>query len=146
MENGGLALIGVGEGRGENKIQTAVEQAISNPLLEGGTVDGARRLLITLWVSESVAFADAQEAIQSISGKASNDPMIIFGAIVEEGEEDRIKVTVVATDFDRTKEKREEATFRVVKSQEVKRAVPEEGIQPVEPEEMPAYLRRKRKI
>ncbi len=149
MENGGLALIGVGEGRGENKIQNAVEQAITNPLLEGGTVDGARRLLITLWVSESVAFADAQEAIQSISEKASNDPTIIFGAIVEEGEEDRIKVTVVATDFERAQERREEeTTFRVIRrdSQEVRRVVPEEGLHPVEPEDTPAYLRRKRKI
>ncbi|MDQ7038070.1 MAG: cell division protein FtsZ [Aquificota bacterium] len=149
MENGGLALIGVGEGRGENKIQTAVERAITNPLLEGGTIDGARRLLITLWVTESVSFADAQEAIQSISGRASNDPTIIFGAIVEEGDEDRIKVTVVATDFQKPQEEREEeTTFRVIKkdTQEVRRVVPEEGIQPVEPEDMPAYLRRKRKI
>ncbi len=149
MENGGLALIGVGEGRGENKIQTAVERAIANPLLEGGTVDGAKKLLITLWVSESVPYMEVQEAIQSISSRACSDPVIIFGAVVEEGEEDRIKVTVVATDFERSSDKREEdTTFRVIKkdTQEVRRAVPEEGIQPVEPEDMPAYLRRKRKI
>jgi cell division protein FtsZ len=52
MERGGLALIGMGEG----KKDLAIEQAIASPLLEGNTVAGARRLLVTLWVSEDVPF------------------------------------------------------------------------------------------
>ncbi len=151
MKEGGLAIIGMGEGRGEDKIQTAVEQAISNPLLEGNSIEGATRLLITLWVSEDVGYAEVEEAITNITEKSAGNPLVIFGAALEEDDEDLIKVTVIATNFDRTKEeaKEEEATFKVIKREtpEMKKAIPEEGIKPVEPDDnLPAYLRRKRRI
>lgn len=152
MENGGLALIGIGEGRGEGRIKAAVEQAVSNPLLEGGSVDGARRLLITFWVSEDIAFQDAEEAINSIVSRASSEPDIIFGAAIEEELESFMKVVVIATDFDRSEaevEEDRETLFKIIKrdSQNVKRALPDGNINPVEPEEeIPAILRRKRKI
>ena len=152
MENGGLALIGIGEGRGEGRIEAAVEQAVSNPLLEGGSVDGARRLLITFWVSEDISFQDAEEAINSIVSRASSEPDIIFGAAIEEGLESFMKVVVIATDFDRSgteTQQDKETLFRIIKRepQSFKKAVPEEGINPVEPEEeIPAILRRKRRI
>lgn len=151
MEKGGLALIGMGEGKGEGKITTAVEQAITSPLLEGNSIEGAKRLLITLWVSEDVPFHEVEQAINSIMEKAHNEPLIIFGAVLEEKVENFLRVAVVATDFDRVagKKEEEETFFRIIKREapSLRKAVPEDGISPVEPEEeIPAILRRKRKI
>ena len=151
MESGGLALIGMGEGRGEGKIYVAVEQAITSPLLEGNTIEGAKRLLVTLWVSEDIPFNEVEQAINGIMDRTHNEPLIIFGAVLEEGVENFLRVAVVATDFEKTQAEgaKDEGVFRVIKreSQPLKKVVPEEGISPVEPEEeVPAYLRRKRKI
>ncbi len=151
MESGGLALIGMGEGRGEGKIDVAVEQAITSPLLEGNTIEGAKRLLVTLWVSEDIPFNEVEQAINGIMDRTHNEPLIIFGAVLEEGVENFLRVAVVATDFEKTQAEgvKDEGVFRVIKreSQPLKKVVPEEGISPVEPEEeVPAYLRRKRKI
>ncbi len=151
MEGGGLAVIGMGEGRGEGKIEAAVQQAISNPLLEGNSIEGAKRLLITLWVSEDVPYPEVEEAITTITEQSNQDPLVIFGAALEENDEDLLKVTVIATDFERADEiaREEPGTFKVIKREqpEMKKAIPEEGIQPVEPDDsLPAYLRRKRRI
>ncbi len=151
MESGGLAVIGMGEGRGEGKIEAAVQQAISNPLLEGNSIEGAKRLLITLWVSEDVPYPEVEEAITTITEQSNQDPLVIFGAALEENDEDLLKVTVIATDFEKADEiaREEPGTFKVIKREqpEMKKAIPEEGIQPVEPDDnLPAYLRRKRRI
>ncbi len=151
MEKGGLALIGMGEGKGEGKLESAVERAISSPLLEGGSIEGARRILVTLWVGENISFDEASQVITSIREKAHSEPMVIFGAVLEEGVEDLLRVAVVATDFDRSEseKQKEEEVFKVIRREipSLKKAVPEEGINPVEPEEeLPAFLRRKRKL
>ncbi len=149
MERGGLALIGMGEGKGDSRRDYAVEQAISSPLLEGNSIQGARRLLVTLWVSEDVPFREVEETIGRIREVAHEDALIIFGAMLEGGKENFMKVAVVATDFENAQSL---SQFKVVKKPEikepVKKAVPESIIEPVQPEveEIPAYLRRKRKI
>jgi len=149
MEKGGLALIGMGEGKGDGRRDYAVEQAISSPLLERHSIEGARRLLITLWVSEDVSFEEVHETINKIRESAHEDALIIFGAILEEEKENFMRVAVVATDFENAQTQHQ---FKVVKKpepqKEVKKAVPETIIEPVEPEidEIPAYLRRKRKL
>jgi len=171
MEKGGLALIGMGEGKGDRRrdyaveqavsspittfvakcgiMNYAVEQAVSSPLLEGNSIEGARRLLITLWVSEDISFKEVEETISRIRESAHDDALIIFGAILEEEKENFMRVAVVATDFENAQA---QPQFKVVKKpepqKEIKKAVPETIIEPVEPEidEIPAYLRRKRKI
>ncbi|MEZ0360886.1 MAG: cell division protein FtsZ [Hydrogenobacter sp.] len=148
MEKGGLALIGMGEGKGDGRRDYAVEQAISSPLLEGNTVEGARRLLITLWVSEDIPFRDVEEAIGRVRESAHDDALIIFGAVLEEGKENFMRVAVVATDFENVQS---QTQFKVIKKPEpkdVKKVVPEVIIEPVQPEieDIPAYLRRKRKL
>lgn len=148
MEKGGLALIGMGEGRGDGRRDNAIEQAITSPLLEGNTVEGARRLLITLWVSEDVPFRDVEEAISRIRESAHEDALIIFGAVLEETKENFMRIALVATDFENAQA---QAQFKVVKKpepKEVKKVVPEVIIESVQPEldDIPAYLRRKRKL
>jgi len=143
MERGGLALIGMGEG----KKDFAIEQAIASPLLEGNTVAGARRLLVTLWVSEDVPFRDVEETIGRIRESAHDDALIIFGAILEENKENFMRVAVVATDFENAVQ---QAQLRVVKKEQkpLQKVVPEPTVEPVQPdiEELPAYLRRKKRI
>ncbi|MFZ8861648.1 MAG: cell division protein FtsZ [Thermocrinis sp.] len=143
MERGGLALIGIGEGRKD----IAIEQAIASPLLEGSTVAGARRLLVTLWVSEDVPFKDVEETISRIRDSAHDDALIIFGAVLEKDKENFMRVAVVATDFENAIQ---QAQFRVVKKEHrpIQKVVPESTVEPVQPdiEELPAYLRRKKRI
>jgi len=143
MEKGGLALIGMGEG----KKDFAIEQAIASPLLEGNTVAGARRLLVTLWVSEDVPFRDVEETIGRIRESAHDDALIIFGAILEEDKENFMRVAVVATDFENAVQ---QTQLRVVKKEQkpLQKVVPEPTVEPVQPdiEELPAYLRRKKRI
>jgi cell division protein FtsZ len=143
MERGGLALIGMGEG----KKDLAIEQAIASPLLEGNTVAGARRLLVTLWVSEDVPFRDVEETIGRIRESAHDDALIIFGAILEEDRENFMRVAVVATDFENAVQ---QTQLRVVKKEQkpLQKVVPEPTVEPVQPdiEELPAYLRRKKRI
>ncbi len=157
MENGGLALIGLGEGSGENKIETAVESAIRSPLLEGNDISGSRRLLLTVWVSPDVPYSDVYQAVERISETANEDVMLIFGAVVEEGLQDYMKISVIATDFDESAGKQsgrlQDSGFKVIPgskgASQVKKAVPDDSIQPIEPEsdsEVPAYIRRKRKL
>jgi cell division protein FtsZ len=143
MERGGLALIGMGEGRKD----IAIEQAIASPLLEGNTVAGARRLLVTLWVSEDVPFKDVEETISRIRESAHDDALIIFGAVLENDKENFMRVAVVATDFENAVQ---QAQLRVVKKEQkpLQKVVPEPTVEPVQPdiEELPAYLRRKKRI
>ncbi len=154
MESGGLALIGFGEGSGDNKISDAVKSATSSPLLEGNDIAGARRLLLTLWVSPNISFDSVYEAVDNIRETAHEDVELIFGAIVEEDGQDFMKISVIATDFDREagiqSVSSQEGGFKVIpgakSSSSTRRAVPDDSIQPVEPEnleEVPAYVRRK---
>ncbi len=147
MEKGGLALIGMGEGKGEGKRDFAIEQAIASPLLEGNTVAGARRLLVTLWVSEDIPFKDVEETIGRIRESAHDDALIIFGAILEDGKENFMRVAVVATDFENANQ---QAQLRVIKKEQkpVQKVIPESVVEPVQPDidDLPAYLRRKKRI
>ncbi|NPB07342.1 MAG: cell division protein FtsZ [Aquificae bacterium] len=156
MENGGLSIIGMGEGKGEEKAEIAVEKAITNPLLEGNSIEGARRLLVTLWTSEDVPFSTIDDVMDRISQRVHENAEIIFGAVLEQDKEDYIRVAIVATDFpeERFKIEGKEVTFKVIKNeekpvQEVKPQQPEQ-VQTVESyeeeEEIPAFIRRKRRI
>ena len=100
MESGGKALIGVGSGKGETKVEDAVQEATNSPLLDGTSIEGARRLLINLQVSRDLSYGDVEEAVAQIREKAHHDAHIIFGATLDMDTEDEIKITVVATDFE----------------------------------------------
>ncbi len=143
MEKGGLAFIGIGEGRKDS----AVEQAIASPLLEGHMLAGARRLLVTLWVSEDVPFKDVEETISRIKESAHNDALIIFGAALEEDKESFMRVVIVATDFENAVQ---QAKFRVIKNEQTpsQEVVPESTEVQVQSdiEGIPAYLRRMKRI
>ncbi|NPB06908.1 MAG: cell division protein FtsZ [Aquificae bacterium] len=146
LENGGLAIIGMGEATGENMAELAVEKAITNPLLEGNSIEGARRLLVTLWMSEDVPYTVIEDVMAKVNERVSEDAQIIFGAVFEPEKQDFLRVAIVATDFPEEKFRVDgtEVSFKVIKGEEAKPQPKVEHFE--EEEETPAYIRRRRKL
>ncbi len=102
MLNKGLAHMGVGYGKGENKAVDAVNQAISSPLLET-RIDGATGILINVTGGEDLSLVEINEAAEVVKNAADPDANIIFGAVIDPKLKDEIKITVIATGFDEVK-------------------------------------------
>ncbi len=101
MESGGMAHMGIGLGRGENKLVDAAKNAISSPLLETN-IDGARAVLINVTGGEDISIVDINEAANLIMEAADPDANIIFGAGIDERMSDEVRITVIATGFEKT--------------------------------------------
>lgn len=101
MESGGMAHMGIGLGRGENKLVEAAKNAISSPLLETN-IDGARAVLINVTGGEDISIVDINEAANLIMEAADPDANIIFGAGIDETMGDEVRITVIATGFEKT--------------------------------------------
>ena len=101
MESGGMAHMGIGIGRGENKLVDAAKNAISSPLLETN-IDGARAVLINVTGGEDISIVDINEAANLIMEAADPDANIIFGAGIDETMKDEVRITVIATGFEKT--------------------------------------------
>jgi len=99
MANRGSALMGIGRGSGENRAADAAKAAIASPLLEV-SIDGAKGILFTITGGSNLGMYEVSEAAKVITQSADPSAKIIFGAIIDEGMKDEIKVTVVATGFD----------------------------------------------
>lgn len=99
MTDAGTALMGVGTGTGENRAQTAARTAINSPLLEI-KIDGARGILFNITGGPDLTMTEVSEASQLISQHADPDANIIFGATIDDGMIDQIKISVIATGFD----------------------------------------------
>lgn len=97
MENTGVALMGVGIAKGENRAVTAAKAAISSPLLEL-SIEGAKGILLNISGS-NLTLLEAQEAADFIYESAGTDADIMFGAFDEENGSDEIKITIIATGF-----------------------------------------------
>lgn len=104
MSNAGSALMGIGTGIGENRAQAAARAAIASPLLEV-TMDGARGVLFNIVGGNDLTMTEVDEAAKIISSSADPDANIIFGATIDETMHDQIRITVVATGFDQTKQR-----------------------------------------
>ena len=100
MKDAGMAHMGVGEATGENKASVAAKMAISSPLLET-SISGANGILISITVSPGVELDEADEASTMITNEAAANANIIWGVTFDETLEDTIKVTIIATGFDK---------------------------------------------
>ena len=100
MQSQGMALKGVGVADGEARASRAAQQAISGPLLEDTSIDGARGILVNLTGGENLGIMEINEAITLIQEAAHHDANIIFGAVIDAALGDEIHLTVVATGFD----------------------------------------------
>jgi cell division protein FtsZ len=100
MANAGSALMGIGTASGENKAVEAAKMAISSPLLEM-SIDGARGILFSVMGGQNLGMHEVNEAAKVITASADEDAKIIFGTVINDKMKDEIKITVVATGFDR---------------------------------------------
>ena len=97
MQNKGLALMGIGYGEGENRAVEAATNAISSPLLEDISIDGATGIIINITGGAGLKIHEVNEATTLIMEAAHEDAEIIFGTVIDEAMKDQVKVTVIAT-------------------------------------------------
>lgn len=135
LANAGEAMMGMGEASGEQRAVTAAKLASTNPLLEGGSIQGARKMIMNVTGGEDMTLSEVTEAADLIRRVAATECDLVFGAVVREGFTDGIKITVIAADFQETIEEEERR----------KRPSQRERIQPDEDLEVPAFLRRNQK-
>lgn len=104
MAGMGRALMGTGCARGEGRARIAAEQAVTSPLLDNISVQGATGVLINVVGGADMKMREIQEAASLIQEQAHEDANIIFGASIDENMGEVLKVTVIATGFDRSAE------------------------------------------
>ena len=101
MEGMGMALMGTGTATGDNRAMEATQRAISSPLLEEASIEGAKGLLVNVSGGADLTLFEVNEAMSIIHDAADPDANIIFGAVLDERLTNEMKITVIATGFDR---------------------------------------------
>ena len=131
MSSMGMALMGTGTASGENRAIEAAQRAISSPLLEDNTIQGARGILLNITGGSDLSLYEVNEASSLIQAEAHEDANIIFGTVIDETMGDGIRITVIATGFDEG-----------MKKKQVPANVSQLGGFRLENLETPAYVRR----
>jgi cell division protein FtsZ len=103
MQQSGRALMGTGRAAGDNRAAEAARQAISSPLLEDVSIEGATGVLINITGGTDLTLAEVTEAATMIEAAAHDDANIIFGSVIDPNMKDEVRLTVIATGFDRTR-------------------------------------------
>src|SRR3954465_4155581 len=99
MANAGSALMGIGTASGESRAAEAAKTAISSPLLEE-SVEGATGILLNITGGRDLGLFEVNEAAEIVTAAADKNANVIFGSVIDEGLEDEVRVTVIATGFD----------------------------------------------
>lgn len=103
MKETGDALMGVGIGTGENKAIEATQMAINSPLLEETSIEGAKAVLINIAGGNDLSLHEVNEVTNEITRQVDPDANIIFGTTVDPALDEKVRITVIATGFDRKK-------------------------------------------
>ena len=103
MQNAGMAHMGVGRAGGKNKAEDAAKMAISSPLLET-SINGAKGVLVNVTGSMDIGLEEVEQAASLVQAAVHPDALTIFGATFDETLDDEIRVTVIATGFDKVPE------------------------------------------
>jgi cell division protein FtsZ len=101
MQNGGAALLATGIGRGDNRALEAAQQAISSPLLDSISITGAQGVLINIIGGEDLTLGETTQINDVIHDAVGEEAEIIFGAVTDPAMQGEVRVTVIATGFDR---------------------------------------------
>jgi cell division protein FtsZ len=104
MHGMGMALMGTGSATGEHRAVEAAKKAISSRLLEDGSIQGARGVLINITGGQDLLLHEVSEASSIIHDAADSEANIIFGAVLDDRMKGEVKITVIATGFDRRPE------------------------------------------
>jgi cell division protein FtsZ len=110
MSHMGRALMGTGVAKGQNRARLAAEMAVTSPLLDDISVEGATGVLINIVGGPDLKMREIQEAASLVQEQAHEDANIIFGASIDETLGENVKVTVIATGFDGERDAVAEAT------------------------------------
>ena len=100
MSGMGMAMMGTGTAEGETRAIDAARKAISSPLLEGASVNGARGVIINVTGGPDLSLMEVSDASTIVQEAADEDANIIFGAVVDPSLKGKVKITVIATGFD----------------------------------------------
>ncbi len=103
MRNQGLAHMGIGRAKGENRVIESVRQAVSSPLLET-TIEGAKSVILNVTGGKDLMLSEVNEAAVLVQGIIDASANIIFGATIDETMSDEVKITVIATGFSTAQE------------------------------------------
>jgi cell division protein FtsZ len=101
MRGMGQAVMGTGVGQGENRAVEAAQRAISNPLLEDSSIEGAKGVIVNITGGPDLSLSEASEATALITKVADPDANVIYGIVTDESMGNAVKVTVIATGFNR---------------------------------------------
>src|SRR5215472_3519564 len=99
MSDRGHALMGTGRASGDKRAVTAMQQAISSPLLEDIQIDGATGLLINITGGRDMTLQEVNEALTLVHDAADEEAEIIFGSLIDDNVADEVKITIIATGF-----------------------------------------------
>ncbi len=102
MKGMGIALMGTGHSVGDNRAQEATQRAISSPLLEEATIEGAKGVLVNITGGSDLTLFEVDEAMHIIHDAADPDANIIFGTVADERLQNEMKITVIATGFEKS--------------------------------------------
>lgn len=111
MRNQGLAHMGIGRSKGENRIIESVRQAVSSPLLET-TIEGARSVILNVTGGKDLKLGEVNEAAVLVQGIIDSGANIIFGATIDDNMNDEVKITVIATGFTPADQGQEKVDFK----------------------------------
>ena len=140
MHGMGMALMGTGTATGDNRAVEAAKKAISSRLLEEQSIQGARGVLINITGGTDLLLHEVSEASSIIHDAADPEANIIFGAVLDETMKSEVKITVIATGFDRKPE------LEMVAATPVAATIPAapRPVAPLPDLEIPAFLRKQR--
>jgi cell division protein FtsZ len=137
MVGRGNAMMGAGEGEGENRSAEAAQSAVSCPLLDDVSISGAQGILINITGGSDLTLRDVKEAASVVVDAAGTDGNVIFGAVVKPEMESKVRVTVIATGFG----KAASAGIRLVENKPMEYP----GFEGVA-EDRPAFMRREESV
>ncbi|MFI5214275.1 MAG: cell division protein FtsZ [Gemmatimonadales bacterium] len=101
MQNGGSALMGTGTGKGEARAMEAAQQAISSPLLDNISINGATGVLLNMTGGDDLTLGEVHQISEIVHDAVGEEAELIFGAVLEPSMTGEIRVTVIATGFDK---------------------------------------------
>lgn len=144
MAETGMALMGTGMASGESRAVEAAQRAISSPLLEDISIEGARGLLINITGGANMTLNEINEATTLVQKEAHEDANIIWGMVIDETMQEELRVTVIATGFGKVEEKVATIPSPVASTvvNRFKRAAPI-SVTSKENRDIPAFMRRK---
>ena len=142
MGHMGRAVMGMGVAHGANRAVEATQRAISSPLLEDGSIDGARGVLLNITGGASLSLHEVTEASSIIEQAVDRDANIIFGAVIDERLKEQLVITVIATGFERGETAMQHATRQTAMPTISTRETPVHELHPkLKTADRPAFLR-----